>query len=207
MPCRVGLTGGLASGKSTVARLLAARGIPVIDADRVVHDLYAPGGRGSAAVAKLFGDEALDPSGAVDRDRLARAVLSESEAKRRLEAMIHPMVRETVDTWVDEHRGAALVVVEAALLVETGAWKLYDALTVVWCRRDQQLERAVERGMDRRRAMGLLDAQADLETRLEVAHVAIDNTGRPVELEARVECALGRLRTLCGMRGEPRTVC
>jgi dephospho-CoA kinase len=173
----------------------------------VVHDLYAPGAPGSVAVAHLFGAALLDAEGAVDRDRLGRSVLGDPASRRTLESAIHPLVREAVDVWVAEQGDADLVVVEAALLVETGSWQLYDALAVVWCRREQQLERAVARGMDRQRATAILDAQADLDRRFEVADVAVDNTGDPAALEARVECALSCLRKVCERRRGRDALC
>ena len=92
-PLRIGLSGGLASGKSTVARLLAARGFTVVDADRLVAELYAPGEAGAAAVRELFGPEFLDGTGAVDRPRVAQLVFCDAVARKRLEAAIHPLVR------------------------------------------------------------------------------------------------------------------
>src|SRR5512139_2293162 len=117
---KVGLTGGVASGKSAVARLLAARGAAVRDADRVVEELYRRGAPGAAAVAGLFGPAALAPDGSVDRGRLADLVLADPNRRRALEAAIHPLVRAELVRWTGALEGAepapAVAVVEAALL-------------------------------------------------------------------------------------------
>ncbi len=115
---RVGLTGGLASGKSTVADLLVERGARVIDADELVADLYRPGAAGTAAVQSLFGDEALTPDGSVDRAVVARRVFTDAEARRALEAAIHPLVRRRFEEVAADADG--IVVLEATLLVEAG---------------------------------------------------------------------------------------
>ena len=99
-PCLVGLTGGLASGKSAVARLLETRGVPVLDADREVHRLYRPGAAGATVVARLFGDGVLAADGGVDRAALARQVFADVEALARLNAAVHPLVRAAVEDWV-----------------------------------------------------------------------------------------------------------
>lgn len=201
-PCLVGLTGGLASGKSTVARQLAGRGVPVFDADREVHRLYEPGRPGAAAVAELFGRGMLDGTGAVDRPALASRVLGDGEALEQLNRAIHPLVREAVERWVTELSRAPepppTAVVEAALLVETGGARSYDVLVVVGCRPDQQLERALARGMDDRRARGLLAAQMPIDVKLAVADVVIDNSRGEPELAAEVERAWREVEGLCG---------
>ena len=189
-PCVVGLTGGLASGKSTVARMLAARGAPHLDADRVVHDLYAAGGDGSAAVSELFGEGVLVADGAVDRERLGRIVLADPAARAALEAVIHPLVRREVTRWLDElaarTHSPEVAIVEAALLVETGAARDYDLLAMVWCRPEQQLERALARGVPEDRVRGLLAAQMPIEAKRAAADIVIDNSGLEVVLSAEV---------------------
>ncbi len=200
-PCTVGLTGGLASGKSTVARRLEALGAAVLDADRVVHGLYRPGGAGAAAVRELFGDGVLAPDGGVDRAALAARVGRDPEARRRLEAAVHPLVRERVAAWLAalaaRPEPPAVAVVEAALLLETGAWRAYDLLAVVWCRPEQQLERAVARGMPEGLARDLLAAQLPLEEKRRLADVVVDNSGPPAALAAEVERAWREILARC----------
>ncbi len=204
----MGLTGGLASGKSTIAKILAGRGVPVFDADAAVHELYQAGREGAAAVAKLFGHEALDATGGVDRAALAARVLDDPRARLQLEAAIHPLVRGQVTEWLESIHDEPVAVVEAALLVETGSYRDYDVLMVAWCRPDQQLERAVARGLSADRARGLINAQLPLDDKKKVADVVVDNRGDPEYLEHEVEQAWTTVLKLCAnhdlrREGEP----
>jgi len=204
-PCVVGLTGGLAAGKSTVARRLAWYGVPVLDADGVVHRLYGAGEAGAAIVEDLFGPSLLAPDGAVDRAALAARVLNDVDDRRRLELAIHPVVREAVHSWLSSVGESPVTVVEAALLVETGSWREYDVLLVVWCHREQQLERAVARGMSPDRAVQLLAAQATFEKRRAVMDVDVDNSGSPDLLEHNIDVAWRKVRDLCRARRGQRS--
>ena len=195
-PCLVGLTGGLASGKSTVAGLLRDLGVPVLDADAVVHDLYRSGRVGARRVAELFGETVLAEDGSVDRARLARRVLDDDEARRRLEAVIHPLVRDTVDAWVTDLE-APVGVVEAALLVETGSWRRYDILIVVRCRPDQQLKRAVARGLEPERARALLAAQMPIDEKVAAADIVVDNSGNLSDLDEMLRAAWAEVIERC----------
>ena len=196
----MGLTGGLASGKSTIAKILAARGVPVYDADAAVHELYLPGGEGAAAVADLFGEDILDATGRVDREALAARVLGDGQARRRLEAAIHPLVRRSIGDWLESLGGEPVAVVEAALLVETGSYRDYDVLVVAWCRPDQQLERAVARGLSADRARDLMNAQLPLDEKKRAADVVVDNRGAPNDLDQEVDRAWTQLLKLCADR-------
>jgi len=199
-PCTVGLTGGLASGKSTVAGILEGLGAEVFDCDSYVHELYRPGSAGALDVGYLFGDRVLDPNGGVDRARLAELVLGDPAARTRLEGAIHPLVRDGVEGWLTTLGPRAVAVVEAALLVETGSWRNYDLLAVVWCDPELQLRRAVERGVSVDRAKGLLAAQKPMAEKRDLADVAIDNDGSRLELDAEVQRAWGEIVTLCKRR-------
>lgn len=196
-PCVVGLTGGLASGKSTVAKALAERGVPVIDADEVVGELYEPRGEGSAAVFDLFGAAALDREGGVDRSSLAAQVLTDESARLALEAAIHPLVRREIFHWIEGLGDEPVAVVEAALLIETGSYRQYDVLAVVWCERDQQMQRAFSRGVPDDRARGLLDAQLPLDEKRDRADVVIDNSGGIEDLDAEIGRAWAAVLHLC----------
>lgn len=198
-PCLVGLTGGLASGKSTVAQLLAARGVPVFDADAGVHSLYRPGQPGADEVARLFGEEALDASGGVDREALAVRVLEDEEARTALEAAIHPLVRAAIGSWLDSV-DAPIAVIEAALLVETGSWRGYDVLAVVWCETDQQLNRAITRGMAEDSAKRFLAAQLPIDQKINLADVVVDNRGDLGDLAFEVDRAWSEILRLCAER-------
>ena len=159
----VGLTGGLASGKSTVARLLQEQGCTVFDADRVVADLYKAGEPGSKAVEKLFGKEMIDPHGQVDRALLGSLVFSNSDARRELEAAIHPLVQQRTSELLSSAQG--IVVYEATLLVEAGRADGFDLVITVEADEDLRLQRAIERGMDENSARGRLKAQGDGQAR------------------------------------------
>ena len=196
-PCTVGLTGGLASGKSTVAEILERLGAEVFDCDAYVHELYAPGGAGAQDVDYLFGGSVLDAEGGVDRDALAATVLPDASKRARLEGAIHPLVRSGVEVWLATLGPRSIAVVEAALLVETGSWQNYDLLAVVWCSPEQQLERAVARGVPEDRARGLLAAQKPLAEKRELARIVIDNTGTRGQLDAEVERAWSEIVTRC----------
>lgn len=196
-PCTVGLTGGLASGKSTVAGVLETMGGEVFDCDAYVHDLYAPGGAGAMDVGFLFGDAVLDPEGGVNRALLAKLVLGDAAARGRLEGAIHPLVRNGVEAWLQTLGPRSIAVVEAALLVETGSWRTYDLLAVVWCDPGQQLERAVARGVPTDRARGLLAAQMPMTEKRGLAQIVIDNSGTRDELDAEVQRAWSEILTRC----------
>ncbi len=199
-PCTVGLSGGLASGKSTVAAMLEPLGAEVFDCDAHVHELYRPGGAGAMDVAFLFGDVALDGDGGVDRGALAELVLTDSAARSRLEGAIHPLVRHGVEEWLGTLGPNSVAVVEAALLVETGWWRNYDLLAVVWCDPEQQLERALGRGVPADRTRGLLAAQMPLDDKRGLAQVLIDNSGSRDELESEVRRAWGEIVSRCKQR-------
>ena len=190
----------MASGKSTIAKILAARGVPVFDADEAVHELYRAGGEGAAAVAELFGQDTLDSRGDVDREALAARVLGDGQARMRLETAIHPLVRHLVAEWLESLHDEPVAVVEAALLVETGSYHDYDVLMVVWCRQDQQLDRAAVRGLSAERAQGLIDAQLPLDEKKEVADVVVNNRGDLTDLAREVDRAWTKVLQLCADR-------
>lgn len=196
-PCTVGLTGGLASGKSTVAAILERLGAEIFDCDAYVHEIYRPGGAGAKDVAFLFGEEVLDPDGGVDRGVLAELVVADEVARARLEGAVHPLVRTGVEAWLSTLGPRAVAAVEAALLVETGWWRNYDLLAVVWCSPKQQFERAVARGVPVGRARKLLAAQTPLAEKRELAKVVIDNSGSRDELDAEVQRAWSEIVTRC----------
>ena len=181
----VGLTGGLASGKSTVARWLEELGCTVVDADRVVADLYRPGAPGAQAVRRLFGEDMLDARGGVDHKKLGALVFADPEARRRLEAAIHPLVGQRFFAILEEATG--VVVMEATLLVETGGAGRYDVVVTVEADPDLRLRRAIERGVDPESARGRLQAQATTEQRVAIADHVLWNEGTREELRAQVE--------------------
>jgi len=188
---RVGLTGGVASGKSTVARLLADRGAAVRDADALVEQLYAPGRAGSEAVARVFGEAMLRADGSVDRRALGDVVLADAQARARLEACVHPLVHDAIARWLVRLGGLdprpAVAVVEAALLVETGAYRDYDRLIVVSAPTVVRRRRALLAGWRTATLDGVLAAQLGDAEREQVADYVLANGGDLMALEFAVD--------------------
>jgi dephospho-CoA kinase len=186
-----GLAGGVASGKSALAALLARFGAAVCDADEIVGELYRPGGAGAGAVERLFGRAVLAEDGGVDRERLAVVALPDPQARRRLEAAVHPLVRASVAAWL---RGLAqagpppqVAVVEAALLVETGTFRDYDRLIVIAAPEAERLARALAKGWPEAGFRRVAAAQAADEAREAVADYLVRNDGGLPALAAAAE--------------------
>jgi dephospho-CoA kinase len=183
---RVGLTGGLASGKSTVAALFRDLGAVPIDADAIAHALLAPGGRGVGPVSARFGT--------VDRKALGAIVFADAAARADLNAILHPLIREEIEKELSSLPASAVAVVDAALLVETGMHRGYDALVVVACRPETQVARAVSRGMAEAEARARIAAQAPVETKTAVADFVIDTEGTIGDTSAQVAKVWAELR-------------
>jgi dephospho-CoA kinase len=182
----VGLTGGVASGKSTVARLFAARGIAVADADVAAREAVAAGSDGLAEVVAAFGPSVLDDAGALDRPALGRIVFGDDTARQRLESIIHPRVRTRSAELIAAAPPDAVVVNDVPLLVEKGY--RVPVVIVVQAPLPVRLERlARDRGMSRAEAESRMAAQATDEQRREVADIVIDNDGTLDELRSRVD--------------------
>ncbi len=190
----VGLTGGLASGKSTVAGWLREAGFLVVDADHLVAELYRPGGRGAAAVRELFGDERLTAEGAVDHSRVAARIFSDPEARHRLEEAVHPLVRARFRELAAETDGVA--VLEATLLVEAGSAVDFDLVVAVEAPEENRLAWAQARGLDAAAARARLVAQGRGEARRAAADRILDNHGTLDELRAQVDELAAELRRL-----------
>lgn len=181
---RLGLTGGIAAGKSTVAAWLREAGFEVVDADRLVADLYRPGREGSAAVARLFGPDYLDRDGAVDHAKLAGKVFSDDAARHRLEAVIHPLVRRDFETIAV--RTPRVVVLEAPLLVEAGFAPEMDLVVTVEADTEDRLQRATARGLEPDEARRRLRSQTSESVRVGAAHRVLRNDGTRAELRRQV---------------------
>lgn len=193
----VGITGGMASGKSTVVRWLGEAGFQVVDADRIVAELYAPGGKGAAAVRQLFGPEALAADGRVDHPAVAAIVFADPGARKRLEAAIHPLVHERFAEIAAEAPG--VVVYEATLMVESGGYRVFDLVISVEAPEERRLAWAVERGMDDAAARARLKAQGDGAQRRAHVHRILENDGSLDDLRAQVDTLIEELR---GREGE-----
>lgn len=195
MGLRVGLTGGVASGKSTVAALLAELGAVVIDADLLAREVVAPGTDGLEEVVAAFGPHVLADDGGLDRAALGAIVFADPERRRLLEEIIHPRVRARAAQLEASADPDAVVVHDIPLLTETGQAGDFDAVIVVDVPVETQLDRLVGlRGMAEGDARARIAAQATREQRAAVATYLIDNTGTLAELRTRVEQVLAELR-------------
>ena len=186
---RIGLTGGIASGKSTAARILHDFGATVFDADRIVADLYGPGGEGAEAVERLFGPSFLDGSGGVSKPELAAAVFSDPGKKRALEAAIHPLVIAEIRCRLAEadRAGATVAVAEASQLLEGGYGGEFDRILLVVAPRSARLERAETRGMPRAETERRIAAQMPDEEARAKADDVVENIGTVEDLRKKVE--------------------
>lgn len=198
----VGLTGGIASGKSTVERLFAAHDVPVIDADRIARDLVQPGEPGLEAIVHSFGTEVLTPDGQLDRNRLGDRVFANPAQRRRLETLLHPLVREKMRAAVDRLQ-SAYVILSVPLLLESGQDDMVDRILVVDLPQQTQRQRLLAR--DRRpvkQVEAILAAQADRQARLQVADDLIDNSGPIGALASQVATLHQRYLTISGHPSE-----
>ena len=176
----VALTGNVASGKSAVARLWADEGVPVISADELARAVVEPGTEGLSEAVDAFGPEALAPDGSLDRSRLAEVVFRDADARRRLEAILHPRIRALRQAWILEQRerGETLAVAEIPLLFETGYHNEFDETVVVHASEEVRLDRLVRlRGLDRDGALRIMNSQMDAGAKLEMADHVLDNEG------------------------------
>ena len=192
---RVGLTGGIASGKSTVAAMLEELGAVIIDGDKLAREVVERGTPGLAAVVEAFGEELLTPEGDLDRPALGRIVFGDEAKRRVLEGIVHPLVFERYAALEASAPEGALVVHDIPLLAESGRADTFDAVLVVDVPVETQVERLVrDRGMDRSDAEARIAAQATREQRLAIATHVLDNTGTREQLRDRVHEVVAELR-------------
>ncbi|HEY5187265.1 MAG TPA: dephospho-CoA kinase [Actinomycetes bacterium] len=183
----IGLTGGIGAGKSEVARLLMTYGAVLIDADRIAREVVEPGTSGLAEVVAQFGSEVLTADGALDRAAMARLVFGDERARRRLEAVVHPLVAQRTQDLLASVPPDAVVVHDVPLLVEKGYAARYDMVVVVEAPEDVRVDRLVEhRGFSAEDAGARIAAQATPAERAAVADVVIDNAGTFADLEVQV---------------------
>ena len=189
---RIGLTGGIASGKSSVGRLLSARGLPVLDADRYAREALAPGTAASAAVLAHFGPQVLDRHSAVlDRAALGQIVFSDAGERRWLEQLVHPLVRARMEADLAGLQAAPVVVLMVPLLFEAGLESLCSEVWLVDCDEAQQLQRLMQRDqLSAEQAQARIAAQWPLARKRPLATRLIDNRADPEQLRAQVERAL-----------------
>jgi dephospho-CoA kinase len=199
MPYVIGLTGGIGSGKSTVAEIFRRLGATIIDTDALSHALTRPGQPGLQAIVEAFGRELLDPQGRLDRARLRRLVFSDENARHRLEALLHPLIRQEVDRALGAATGPYVILV-VPLLAETDGWReRVDRVLVVDCPEEEQIRRTMARSqLSREEVQAIMAAQASRARRLALADDVIVNNGSVADLEEAVRALDARYRRLAG---------
>ena len=196
---KAGLTGGLASGKSFVGAALRELGCKLIEADKLGHEVLLPDGAAYASVVKAFGRGILDSDGSIDRKRLALEVFSNRERLALLNSLVHPEVHKKTDELMAAYFAAdpdAIVVVEAAIQIETGRYQSFDRLIVVVCEIRQQIERAIARGATREEALARLASQMPLAEKRKYADYVIDTSGEKDDTLRQTREVYNALRSL-----------
>ena len=197
---KVGLTGGLACGKSFVGEVLRGYGCLVIQADELGHAVLAPGGEAYDGVVREFGSEILDAAGRIDRRALAAQVFGAPARLAALNRLVHPPVFRREDELMAEFAAReprGIAVVEAAILIETGSWRRYDRIVLVTCREDQQVERALRReGASESDVNARLSRQMALEEKRKYAHFVIDTSGEKEDTVRQTHAVFRELRRI-----------
>lgn len=193
----IALTGGIASGKSTIARRLAEHGAIIVDADQIVRDVQAPGSPALVEIAAEFGDDVIDASGALDRAALGARVFGDADALGRLNAIVHPAVRAESQRRFQEALAAVpepVVVYDVPLLVEARVGDRWDTIIVAHAPAEERLRRLIDlRGMEPAAAQDRIDAQVSDEKRLEIADIVIDTSGEIEDTIAQTDAAWKQL--------------
>ncbi len=200
---KVGLTGGIASGKTHVLRRFAAAGFRILDLDRVAHEVMAPGGAAHGDVVAAFGRAIVAADGTIDRPALGHKVFADAAARRRLEAIVHPRIREAEAALLSAAPDA-VAVVDAALLVETGTHLRFDRLVVVFCEPQEQLCRLMARdGISEAAARARIDAQMPAKDKRGFAHFVIDSSETLAETDAQTDDVIAAVRSLAARPPSP----
>jgi len=198
---RVGLTGGIASGKSTVASMLRDLDCPVLDADSIARELLEPGQDAYKEVVREFGEGILLKGGAVDRPKLGAIVFADAQKRARLNQILHPRIQKVVADWftaLDRPGGPDMAFEDAALILEAGVKNSFDCVVVCWCRPEQQVERLLQRGMSEADARQRIAAQMPMEKKRRLADVQIDCSGPMEETKGQVHAVVDRLKQKAG---------
>lgn len=195
-PLVVGLTGGIGSGKSAAAARFAERGAVVVDTDQIAHQLTAPHGAAIDAIRAAFGDAVITPDGAMDRAAMRTLAFTDSSARQRLEALLHPMIRAESDAQVRAASSAPYVMLVVPLLFESGSYRARcDRIAVVDVPEALQIERVIRRsGLSREQVLSIMVAQASRAQRLSIADDLIDNSSDLVALHTQVDALDSRYR-------------
>jgi dephospho-CoA kinase len=203
---RVGLTGGIATGKTTVASMLRDRDVPVLDADPLGHELLEPGQPAYEETVAAFGREVLDAGGKVSRAKLGGIIFADAQKRARLNQILHPRILDILQKWfaaLDEPEGPEFAVVEAALIVEAGYNRNLDKLIVCWCRPEQQLERLTLRGLSMEEVQQRIGAQMPPDEKRKLADEAIDCSGSIEQTQQQVNRAVEKLKLAGSRRNIP----
>lgn len=194
---KVGLTGGIGSGKSTVVKGLQAKGITIVDADQIAREVVQPGEQALDEIARAFGPEVLQADGTLDRSKLKQRIFSDPSAKQQLEAILHPRIRQRILERVNNAKDTDYVVADIPLLVESKYPDHFDRVIVVDCTEAQQIERVKARdNMSDEQIQRIMDSQASRQQRLDAATDIIDNTGSLDSLKMQIEKLHERLLSL-----------
>lgn len=185
----IGLTGGIATGKTTVAAVLRQEGVPVIDADKIARDVVAPGRPALRAIVDRFGADVLSANGTLDRPKMRARIVADAAARRDLEEITHPAIREAMLRKLASMamEGAPVAVVEAALMVETGSYEVYQDVVVVACTPENQLQRVMARdNASEDAARAIIATQMPIDEKVKVATHVLRNDGSVDDLRAAV---------------------
>jgi dephospho-CoA kinase len=197
---KIGLTGGIASGKNFVAGLFAERGCYTIDADEVARIVMRPGEIAYLQIVEKFGQPILLPDGDIDRTALRSMIIADKSKKLLLESIVHPAVIQYIDKWYKTIKGTddkAIAIHHAPLLLEAGGAKNHDVIVLVWCSEDTQKKRLAERGHPPYEdAIALMKSQMPAEEKLKYAHHVINNDGTPVDTAAEVDRVLNLIKMI-----------
>ncbi len=205
---RVGLTGGIASGKSAVGKMFVELGCHLIDADRIVHELFEPGQAVNKAVVDAFGPRVLGAGGAIDRKILGEIVFGDEAERKTLNSLVHPTTIQRQKDWLnrlESEEPGAVGIVEAALMVESGTYKNYDKVIVVVCSPEAQRRRLRTRSnLSEEQIAARIAAQMPLEEKARFADFVIDTSGTPESTRAQVEAVNSRLQALAAGTSDTR---
>ena len=202
----VGLTGGIGSGKTTVANLFAAQGVPLVDTDVIAHDLTGPGGAAMPAIEREFGRAVIAPDGRLDRAAMRALAFSDPGSRKRLEAILHPMIGQETDRRIAAAASAPNAIVVIPLLVEGGRWADWlDRVLVVDCPEDEQVRRVGRRsGLGEREVRSIMATQLSRRDRLARADDVLDNAGPPEAIPPAVARLDRSYRALAAARSDAR---
>src|SRR5271156_862528 len=203
---KVGLTGGIATGKTTVASMLRDRDVPVLNADTLGHELLEPGQAAYDEIVAVFDEDILDADGKVNRAKLGGVIFADAQKRERLNQILHPRILEIVQKWfaaLDEPDGPPFAVVEAALIFEARYNRNLDKNIVCWCRPEQQLERLTLRGLSVEEANQRVAAQMPLDDKRKLADETIDCSGSIEETQVQVDQVVEKLKLAGAGRNIP----